>query len=202
MARTHRNPEAPDQVVEAARRVIAVWGLRGATVRAIASEVGASTGTVTHYFESKQHLAMAALDRNNALAGGRVLRRSGSKRGVAAIAAAVEALLPIDDERRLEWAVWIAFWTASATDEDAASAIGGARQALAAMLARPFAEAIADGELPEALDVAYETERLLVLASGIGLLVNGRGQSEMRRLARRMVDDHLAELAHARASIS
>lgn len=202
MTRTHRNLEAQQHVVEAARRAIATLGLRGATVRAIAHEAGLSTGSVTHYFETKQQLAMAALELNNTRAGARVARRSRSARGVAAIAATVEALLPIDDERRLEWAVWISFWTASATDPDAARGLRVARQALATMLAGPFADAVDDGELPRGLDFEYEAERLMVLASGLGLLVNGRDNDATPRLARQMLDDHIAALARPRQRIS
>ena len=194
MARTHRNPEARSHVVEAARRAIAAHGLRGATVRAIAHEAGVLTGYVTHYFETKQQLALAALDHNNLLAGQRALQASRSARGLAAIAATIEALLPVDDGRRLEWSVWIGFWTAPATDPGAATGLQVARDALATILAGPFADAVDDGELPAGLDFAYEAERLMVLASGIGLLVNGPSRDDAWRLGRRMLEDHLAQL--------
>ena len=194
MARTHRNLAARDLIVEAARRTIAAVGLRGATIRAIAAEAGVSAGRVTHYFESKQQLAAAALDRNNLAAGERVWARSRAARGAEAIAAAVEALLPLDEQRRLEWAVWVAFWTESATDADAAAALQRSRQALVTILARPFADAVDDGELAPGLDFEYEAERLVVLASGVGLLVHGRDHDEVRDLGRRMLADHLAQL--------
>lgn len=194
MARQHRDAGAQEQIVEAARRCIAASGLRGATVRAIARDARVTTGSVMHYFDSKQALAMAALDRNNTLAGTRALRHSRAARGMAAVEAMLEALLPLDEQRRLEWAVWIGFWTASGSDAEAARGLQTAREALATMLARPFAEAVEDGELAPGLDFAYEAERLLVVASGLGLLVNGRNRAETRRLARRMLADHLSQL--------
>lgn len=202
MSRAHRDPAAREHVVEAARRRIAAAGLQGATIRAIASEASVSTGYVTHYFESKQQLALAALERNNQLAQERVLRACRPARGMEAIAATVDALLPVDEERRQEWAVWVAFWTASATDADAAGGLQSAREGLATILAEPFAEAIDDGDLPGDLDFEYESERLMVLASGIGLLVNGSAGDHARRLARRMLADHLAQLrADAREGV-
>jgi len=190
-----RDPASKERIVETARRCIAVSGLGGATVRAIAAEAGVSTGYVMHYFPDKRQLEAAVLVANNAIAGARVARASRRGRGLAALTTAVEAVLPLDADRRLEWQVWIAFWTAADADEQRGDGLVGARRALKRILAVPFAEAIADGELPEALDVDYECERLMTLAAGLGLTAGASSAAELRRLARRMLDDHLASLA-------
>ena len=143
-----------------------------------------------HYFEDKQHLAEAVLVANNARAGERVAAAGRRGRGLAALTAAVEALLPLDAERRLEWHVWVAFWSGA----DAVR-LNGARRVLGTILAEPFAQAIADGELPEHLDVAYECERLMTLAAGLGLMAGAGPAATARRFARRMVEDHLTSLA-------
>jgi AcrR family transcriptional regulator len=188
--------------VEAARRCIAELGLRGATVRAIAAEAEVSTGYVMHYFPDKQQLEVAVLLANNTAAGTRVARASRKGRGVAALTAAIEAVLPLDADRRLEWQVWVAFWTASSADDQRGDGLVGARRALKRILCVPFSEAIADGELPEALDVDYECERLMTLAAGIGLTAGASSAAGLRRLARRMLDDHIASLAATTAHAS
>jgi AcrR family transcriptional regulator len=193
-----RDPESKERIVEAARRCIAELGVQGATVRAIATRAGVSTGYVMHYFPDKRRLASAVLAANNVKAGARVDAARRERRGLDALTAAVEAVLPLDGERRVEWQVWVAFWT-SADDGDAGDmGVRGLRDARAAfrrMLAAPFAEAIADGELPDTLDVHYECERLLTLAAGLGLTAGADPAVTVRRLARRMLADHLASLA-------
>lgn len=194
MARRIRDPQARDRLVEAARRTIADLGLRGATVRAIAAEASVSTGYVMHYFPDKQLLATAVLDANNLRAGGRVLAASRRGPGLDALTGAVEALLPLDTESRLEWQVWVAFWTDLQGGGRGGHELGGARRALGAILAEPLADAVADGELPQGLDLQYEVERLVTLAAGLGMTSGGRPPAEVRRLARRMLRDHLQSL--------
>jgi AcrR family transcriptional regulator len=195
MARGTRDPEARDRLVEVARRTIAELGLRGATVRAIAAAAGVSTGYVMHHFSDKGQLAAGVLAANNRRAGERVLAASGQGRGLAALAAAVEALLPLDRERRLEWRVWVAFW--SGPDAEHGEGLRGARRALGSILAGPLAQAVADGELPEGLDLDYEADRLMTLASGLGLTAGVSAPGAVRRLAARMLDDHVRSLRTA-----
>jgi AcrR family transcriptional regulator len=195
MARNVRDPQARDRLVEAARVTIAELGIRGATVRAIAAAGGVSTGYVMHYFEDKQQLAAAVLDANNVRAGARVQAASERKRGLAGLTAAVEALLPLDAERRLEWQVWVAFWNDPAGYEQAPDALTGARRALGSIFLRPLSEAVADGDLPDGLDLGYESERLITLAAGLGLTAGVGSPAAVGRLARRMLNDHLRSLA-------
>ena len=194
-----RDPASKERIVDAARRCIAELGLRGATVRAIAAEAEVSTGYVMHYFPDKQQLETAVLVANNIAAGTRVARASRRGRGLAALIAAIEAVLPLDADRRLEWQVWVAFWTAAGADEQGGAGLLGARRAFKRMLSVPFSEAIADGELPEGLDVGYECERLMTLAAGLGLTGGTNSAAALRRLARRMLDDHISSLTAERS---
>ena len=57
-----RRPDRRDEVLRAALRVIEREGLEGASMRAIASEIGCTTGVLTHFFRSKQELIDAATD--------------------------------------------------------------------------------------------------------------------------------------------
>ncbi len=49
-------------VSEAVWRVLAEHGFGGLTLRAVAAEMGASTGLLTHYFPNKRALVAHALD--------------------------------------------------------------------------------------------------------------------------------------------
>ncbi|WP_258040274.1 helix-turn-helix domain-containing protein, partial [Streptomyces sp. SM9] len=58
-----------EDVSEAVWRVLAARGFGGLTLRAVAGEMGATTGLVTHYFPSKRALvrhALEVLDRRSA----------------------------------------------------------------------------------------------------------------------------------------
>jgi TetR/AcrR family fatty acid metabolism transcriptional regulator len=54
-----------EQIVEAATRVFAEKGFRRATTREVAREAGVSEGTIYNYFEGKDALLMAILERLN-----------------------------------------------------------------------------------------------------------------------------------------
>ena len=61
---------------------------------------------------------------------------------------------------------------------------------------------MADGELPEGLDLEYEAERLTTLAAGLGLLAGVESATRVRRLASRMLHDHLNALRHPTANVA
>jgi AcrR family transcriptional regulator len=202
-----RDPDAKRRIVRAAREEVGARGVRGATIRAIADRTGVSTGFVMHYFPDKQVLFEAVLAENNLLADQRVRAASSDQRGAKAIAATVRALLPIDEERRLEWKVWSAFWveTGSGDAGGEAAAARGLLDALTALVARlrvAFAEAKAGGELPGDLDPDFESERIVALAAGLGLLAGVGPTSHLHEHAERMIDAHLAELGHRSTTVA
>lgn len=92
-------------------------------MRTIAADAGVSTGYVTHYFADKHDLATEVLAVTDRMAGEPAFAASRGARGIGAVAATVEAVLPLDEERCLEWAVWVAFWTDASPGTDGAGAL-------------------------------------------------------------------------------
>jgi len=97
-------------IAEAAIGVIGTMGLDAARLRDVAAAAGATTGALTHYFDGKDAVLEAAL-REMA---GRIsaaledpVPSGATPRDIARYAA---EFLPVDDESRLGWRVWIAFW--------------------------------------------------------------------------------------------
>lgn len=91
-------------LADAAAAVMAAQGGEHASLRAIAAALGVTTGVLTHYFPSKQALLTLAKER----AFDRAFERAQAAAaplpaGRARILAVVEALLPLDAERRLLW---------------------------------------------------------------------------------------------------
>lgn len=97
--------ERRQAIAEAAIASIAEHGLDGAKLTRIAKAAGVTTGAVTHYFEDKDAVLLAALDE--------VCRRLMQKLGEVDQRPVVEQLadaLPLDRQSLDEWRVWIAFW--------------------------------------------------------------------------------------------
>lgn len=105
-----------EEIAEAAWRVIARHGLHAATVREIASEARSSTGVLAHYFRDKDELLLYALR----LATERTARRMAHRiRGASepeALRAVLLEALPLDDERQVEWRIWLSFWGYAVSD--------------------------------------------------------------------------------------
>ncbi|HYF24369.1 MAG TPA: TetR/AcrR family transcriptional regulator [Baekduia sp.] len=198
MARTTRNPEARTPIVEAAWRLVAAEGVHGATMRRIAAEAGVTTGSVTHYYDDKQALLADVVRHNNLRSRDRVLAAIGGHRGLVALEAAVEAMLPLDAGRRREWRVGVACWGPTAPGERAAEELRGGWRALQRLLATLLEQAVEDGDLPGTVEVRYEAGRLVTLIAGVGMLAGIESPQRIRRDAKRMLADQLAGLERGR----
>ncbi|MBF8189456.1 TetR family transcriptional regulator C-terminal domain-containing protein [Nonomuraea sp. K274] len=100
------------EIGEAAIRVILREGLAGVTVRGVAAEAGWSTGSLRHYFRNQYELQAYVAQATTDTLRGRVLPRMQRSRAqgsmVEQIASVVEEMLPLDAERREEYALWSA----------------------------------------------------------------------------------------------
>jgi len=105
------------ELVDAAWHVIAAEGLEAATVRRIAQAAGCTTGLVTHYFESKDDMLVAALREVHRRAGQRMIRHVSGPDIEEVLLEVILDALPIDEDSQLEWKVWLAFWGRAAADE-------------------------------------------------------------------------------------
>ena len=90
--------------------VIASEGLGGATLRRIAAQAGATTGSITHYFSSRDALLVETVAAAHLAAGVRMqaaLERCENPEDQ--LEAVVLEALPLDPVRLREWKVWLAF---------------------------------------------------------------------------------------------
>ena len=201
MARTTRNPEARTRIVEAAWRSVAAEGVHGATMRGIAAEAGVTTGFVTHYFDDKEALLAEVVRHNLLRARDRVLAAIGEQRGLVALEGAVEAMLPIDADRRLEWQVGVACWGPTAPGERAAEELRGGWRFLQHQLAALLEQAVEDGDLQGTDDIPYEAGRLVTLIAGVGMLAGIESPQRIRRDAKRMLADQIETLQRAQPAM-
>lgn len=98
-------------IADAAIRVIGETGLEATRLRDVAAAAGVTTGAVTHYFDGKDEVLIAALEELvRRIVDPEVWRlpHGGSLRDT--LIAICGEILPLDKETRCEWRVWLAFW--------------------------------------------------------------------------------------------
>lgn len=192
--RTIRDPKARERVVTAARQTIAELGLHGATVRAIAKAGGVSTGSVMHYFADKDEIARAVLDETNRIAGARVQAAGKDKRGLDQLRAVVEVMLPTTKERLLDWRIWVAYWSEAQDTPGGSHGLNAAGLALGSIVVDALTTAIEDSELPTSIDIGFEAGRIITITAGLGLMSGYGSAPQIKRIAQRTLDAHLADL--------
>ncbi len=158
------------EVALAATTLIARDGIDGATVRDIAKAAGYSTKIVSSYFSDKRELLLlvyrsSAERTRNRLTEARAL-------GGDDIFACVDALLPLDGERRTDWAVIMAFWGMALSDpafsREQRRRVRSVRQFLSAVIEN----AVAVGQLPDDTDAEQLAADLLTAVTGIAAQVH------------------------------
>ena len=107
-------------VSEAVWRVLAARGFGGLTLRAVAVEMGASTGLLTHYFPTKRALVRYALGVAEERTDERE-RRVPAEEGLPALRAALLDVLPLTPEATAMSRVWVGFWDGALGDPDLAA---------------------------------------------------------------------------------
>jgi AcrR family transcriptional regulator len=144
-ARTDHEARRRD-VAEAVWSVLATRGFAGLSLRAVAAQMGATTGLLTHYFPDKAALVVHALDQLHARTDERLAGDDGEP-GLDALRSRLRAVLPVDEEIRMLSRIWVSFWDLALADPDL-SAREAARYDRWRDRLRPHVEAaVSSGEL-------------------------------------------------------
>ena len=157
------------EIAEAVRRTVARRGIEATTVRDIAEEAGCSTGVLAHYFDGKDALILHALNVSIESAVERMEERSRRVGGTEALRAILKEALPLDEERRAEWRVWLGFW-GRAANSAALKEVQRRRYDLwRAAVQSLLEEGQREGAVAPNLDVVREATSLVALVDGIGI---------------------------------
>ncbi|MGW6917669.1 TetR/AcrR family transcriptional regulator [Kitasatospora sp. NPDC054939] len=192
-----------EDVSEAVWRVLSERGFEGLTLRAVATEMGASTGLLTHYFPNKRALVAHALDVLDRRSAGRPRRAApadGSPapaEGLPRLRAALLDILPLDAPAAAGNRIWVGSWDVALADPELAAAhaarYGRARETMTGYVAA--AQRL--GELPAGPDPADLAAAAQAFALGLvvqALFAPGQFPAERQEA---MVDAYLAGLAAA-----
>ncbi|SEM44290.1 TetR/AcrR family transcriptional regulator [Streptacidiphilus jiangxiensis] len=187
------------EVSAAVWRVLTARGFAGLTLRAVAGELGATTGLLTHYFPSKRALlryaldlldeAHAARDRPHAEAAGP------DAEGLTALRAALLDVLPLTPESTAGSRIWVSSWDAALTDPELAGDHAARYQRSRERIAAFARDAQQRGELR----TDRGAEDLAAAAQGfvLGLVVQALFAPEQfpPQRQRALLDDYLTDLA-------
>jgi AcrR family transcriptional regulator len=150
-------------------RVIRRDGVERASVRAVADEAGWSPGALRHYFASQSELLAFAMR----LVVERIEERiAGLDRATdprQAVEQVLHELLPLDDERRAENEVWLAFTARALIDPDLRVQHDEVHDALHQACASAIETLAAAGLANAATATALQAERLHALTDGLAV---------------------------------
>ncbi|GAA0313118.1 TetR/AcrR family transcriptional regulator [Streptomyces polychromogenes] len=173
------DPEARRRdVVDALFRVVVRDGLQRTSLRAVADEAGLNIGSLRHYFASQRELMDFAMQSMLDRLGARLVRHveeigalerhPGPERLRLAVGLLAE-LLPLDETRRAEVAVFLDFSTAARTSPEFAGLARRTAVGARELVRRVLGRLDATGTLRPGLDLDAETERLTALLDGLGM---------------------------------
>lgn len=158
-----------DEITAALWRIAAAEGLEAVSLARVAQEAGVSKGRVQHYFGSRDELLASAAGRLRARVDERIsaaVDEAGPRTAVELVRAILVALLPLDDDARLDARVGSAFLVRALGDDDLRATYRTGNRMLHAAVADRLAEARDAGELID-LDPAREATILIALAGGL-----------------------------------
>ncbi|WP_189545046.1 TetR/AcrR family transcriptional regulator [Streptomyces gelaticus] len=188
-----------EDVSEAVWNVLADKGFGGLTLRAVAAEMGVSTGMLMHYFPAKRALIAHALDLLEKRTAERP-RRERPAEGLATVRAMLLDILPLTADDTARNRIWVSSWDLALADDglatDQADRYTRMRSAL-----RPHLEAARGlGELPAAADPEQLAATAVAFTHGLvvqALFDPGRFPGDLQIA---MLDGFLASLARPQRS--
>ena len=180
------------QLADAAARVAIRDGVEALTIRAVAREARCSTGALAHYYGSKDDLLIAVQRAAGEASMARIERALARNRGPALLEAVVLTVLPLDEARRGEWRLWLAYFARAAAVVELARVQGEHYGRWRDVLRTAFEGAFPEGRAPDPATLDRGTDATMALIQGLGVL----GMFEPARLSaarqRQLVREHVA----------
>ena len=157
------------KVATAALGLISREGLQGASLRAIARELGCTTGVLTHYFRNKDELLLFVLEtimeRLSTILG----QAARETEGLARLKVMMLAILPTTPELVTIWRAWLAFVGAALGDRGLVEEHERHYANFKAFIRQELAALQAAGEIDGDLDLDFEAAAWIATFDGIGV---------------------------------
>ena len=193
-------------VADAVFAIVVREGFGRVSLRAIADETGLAIGSVRHYFTATDEIVRFALD---ALVERISARMQGHLEALlpdldSGILSSDEArdktveflseLLPLDERRRRESVVWLAFEEEARTSPDLADVFAASVVGTRRLMARMLDSMSRRGSVSSSLDLDLETDALAALVDGLTLRSTLHPEVLSPRRAQAVLAAHLEEL--------
>jgi AcrR family transcriptional regulator len=156
------------EVTKAAWRVIIREGLDRASMRAIAQELGSSTGVVTHYFRNKDELTLFALEQVFGKLLADMKAATQGQQGIDRLEQMLLSALPLEASGIPGWQVWVAFLGYAIGREPLIQEHRKRYDALQQLICQELADLQAAELIRDDLDLTLEAHALIALVDGIG----------------------------------
>lgn len=157
------------EVTEAAWRVIVREGLDKTSMRAIAKELGSSTGVVTHYFRDKDELMLFALERIFKNLSEDLKSSVEEQQGIKRLEQMILAALPLQDSETKGWRVWVAFLGYAVGREKLVREHQKRYQFLHQIIYQELVDLQAAKLIRTDIDLNLEANALIALVDGMGV---------------------------------
>ncbi|WP_327085570.1 TetR family transcriptional regulator C-terminal domain-containing protein [Nonomuraea sp. NBC_01738] len=155
------------QIADAVHRVIDARGLDSVSLREVAAEAGMSMGAVQHYFAGKDEMLTLAMLHLNTRITLRVAGAAHDGTPLGLLRVALLELLPLDEERRFEARVGLAFLARSVVAEPLAALLREGMPLVLAFYSDQIRAAQAAGQMVADLDPGLEATVLFAFAQGM-----------------------------------
>src|SRR5215211_1004519 len=157
------------ELAHAVWRVIRRQGVEQASVRTVALEAGWSPGALRHYFATQSELLGFAMRLVVERIEGRIAAIDQATDPREAVEQVLHELLPLDDERRAENEVWLAFTARALIDPALRDQHNEVHAALHQACASSLETLAASGHANGGLAPTLEAERLHALIDGLAV---------------------------------
>jgi len=186
--------ERREAIVHAAWRMAASGGLSAVTIRAIAGEIGFTTGIVMHHFATKEAILEEMIDR---LYGGlRDLYRASIERAGPheRLERMLLSCLPLKPDTAFGWKLSVVLQGEALRSPAIAKLHQRHYKVFEADIAQELALLQASGRIPAGTDLTLARMRLVALMEGIGTNHVLRPRAMPAKLQRQLMLDELARL--------
>lgn len=198
MAKKIDHDERREIFAAAALRVIMRRGIGGVTVREVAKEAGFTTGALTHYFRSKDHVLIEASEYSAKLVRPMMDTHLAEKSGLEALRQIIYEILPHNAKMRGYWRIWVGFWERASYNADVARVMRQRYAELRGRLGVVIKRAQAEGDIPAEADAGEIAQGLIALIDGIGVQVRLGSEHISTERQREIIDSWLALVSVAK----
>ncbi|NQU36286.1 MAG: TetR family transcriptional regulator [Actinobacteria bacterium] len=182
------------EIADAMWRLLANTGRRSITFRALAREAGWSVGSIQHYFGTQDELLSFATAEMLATVTARIGDLDFSNASNAKLRAALEEILPLDEQRTAEARIWFELLIRRNDSEFLNRKVNEIDSSVRDLLTEILTARVELGAVHPDRDIATEAARLHALVDGLGLHGTADPPVDDVEMVRSVLDVHLAEL--------